>query len=49
VTAREEREAAIAERDQVIAQNDRLQHLLHQLQRMQLGVERTFRRGYESW
>jgi len=36
-TARVERDAAIAERDQELSRNDRLQHLLHQLQRMQFG------------
>ena len=33
--ARGEYDAAIAERDQALAQNHRLQHMLHQLQRMQ--------------
>ena len=32
-----ERDAAIAERDQALSQNDRLRHLLQQLQRMQFG------------
>ena len=32
-----ERDAAIAARDEALSQNDRLQHLLHQLQRMQFG------------
>ena len=32
-----ERDAAIAERDQALAQNHRLQHLLQQLRRMQFG------------
>jgi len=36
-TTRAERDAAVAERDRVLAQNDHLQHLLHQLQRMQFG------------
>jgi transposase len=34
---RAERDAAIAERDQALSQNDRLRHLLHQLQRAQFG------------
>lgn len=34
---RAERDAAIAERDHVRSHNDRLQHLLNQLQRMQFG------------
>src|SRR5262252_6128909 len=32
-----ERDAAIAARDEALSQNDRLRHLLHQLQRMQFG------------
>jgi transposase len=36
-TARAERDAAIAERDQALLQNDRLRHLLRQLQRAQFG------------
>ena len=36
-TALAERDAAIAERDQALSQNHRLQHLLHQLRRMQFG------------
>ena len=32
-----ERDAAIAARDEALSQNDRLQHLLRQLQRMQFG------------
>jgi len=36
-TALAERDAAIAERDQVLTQNHRLQHLLAQLRRMQFG------------
>ena len=32
-----ERDGAIAERDQALSQNERLQHLLHQLQRAQFG------------
>jgi transposase len=32
-----ERDAAIAERDQALSQNHRLQHLLQQLRRMQFG------------
>ena len=36
-TARAERDAAIAERDQALSQNDRLRHLLRQLQRAQFG------------
>src|SRR5262249_40458648 len=32
-----ERDAAIAERDQALSQNDRLRHLLQQFQRMQFG------------
>lgn len=36
-TALAERDAAIAARDEALSQNDRLQHLLHQLQRMQFG------------
>ena len=35
--ARGERDVAIAERDQVLLQNDRLRHLLRQLQRAQFG------------
>jgi transposase len=35
--ARAERDAAIAERDQALLQNDRLRHLLRQLQRAQFG------------
>jgi transposase len=35
--ARTERDAAIAEREQVLLQNDRLRHLLRQLQRAQFG------------
>lgn len=35
--ARQERDAAIAERDQVIRQNDRLRHTLSQLRRNQFG------------
>jgi transposase len=37
VAARAERDAAIAERDEVLSQNDRLRHLLRQLQRLQFG------------
>jgi transposase len=37
VAARSERDAPIAERDQVLSQNDRLRHLLRQLQRAQFG------------
>jgi transposase len=37
VAARAERDAAAAERDQVLSQNHRLQHLLQQLRRMQFG------------
>jgi transposase len=37
VATRAERDAVIVQRDQALAQNDRLQHLLHQLQRMQFG------------
>jgi hypothetical protein len=37
MATRAERDAAIAERDQIRSQNDRLQHLLPQLQRMQFG------------
>jgi transposase len=37
LTTRVERDAAIAERDQVLSQNDRLRHLLRQLQRAQFG------------
>jgi transposase len=37
VSARAERDAAIAERDEVLSQNDRLRHLLRQLQRLQFG------------
>jgi transposase len=37
LAARTERDAAIAERDQAISQNDRLRHLLRQLQRAQFG------------
>ena len=36
-TALAERDAAIAARDEALSRNDRLQHLLHQLQRMQFG------------
>jgi hypothetical protein len=36
-TALAERDAAIVERDQVLSQNERLRHLLHQLQRAQFG------------
>lgn len=36
-TALAERDAAIADRDQVLTQNHRLQHLLAQLRRMQFG------------
>jgi transposase len=36
-TALAERNAAIAERDQALSQNDRLRHLLRQLQRAQFG------------
>lgn len=36
-TARAERDAAVAERDQALSQNDRLRHLLRQLQRAQFG------------
>ena len=32
-----ERDAAVAGRDEALSQNDRLRHLLHQLQRMQFG------------
>ena len=35
--ARAERDAAFAERDQALLQNDRLRHLLRQLQRAQFG------------
>jgi transposase len=35
--ARAERDAAIVERDQALSQNDRLRHLLSQLQRAQFG------------
>jgi transposase len=35
--ARAERDAAVAERDQALLQNDRLRHLLRQLQRTQFG------------
>ncbi len=35
--ARAERDAAFAERDQALLQNDRLRHLLRQLQRTQFG------------
>lgn len=35
--ARTERDAAVAERDQALSQNDRLRHLLRQLQRAQFG------------
>ncbi|MBV9419464.1 MAG: IS66 family transposase, partial [Alphaproteobacteria bacterium] len=35
--ARAERDAAVAERDQALLQNDRLRHLLRQLQRAQFG------------
>jgi transposase len=37
LATRAERDAAIAERDQVLSQNDRLRHLLRQLQRAQFG------------
>ena len=37
MTARAERDAAIAERDHALSQNDRLRHLLRQLQRAQFG------------
>jgi transposase len=37
LAAHTERDAAIAERDQAISQNDRLRHLLRQLQRAQFG------------
>jgi transposase len=37
VAARAERDVAIAERDQALSQNDRLRHLLRQLQRAQFG------------
>lgn len=37
ITARAERDAALAERDQALSLNDRLRHLLHQLQRAQFG------------
>ena len=37
VAARAERDAAIVERDQALSQNDRLRHLLRQLQRAQFG------------
>jgi transposase len=37
VAMRAERDAAMAERDQALLQNDRLRHLLHQLQRWQFG------------
>ena len=36
-TALAERDAAIAARDEALSRNDRLEHLLHQLQRMQFG------------
>jgi len=36
-TALAERDAAIVERDQALLQNERLRHLLHQLQRAQFG------------
>src|SRR5262249_45319316 len=36
-TALAERDAAIVERDQALSQNERLRHLLHQLQRAQFG------------
>jgi transposase len=36
-TALAERDAAIAARDEALTQNDRLRHLLRQLQRMQFG------------
>jgi hypothetical protein len=36
-TALAERDAAIAARDEALSRNDRLQHLLHQLQRIQFG------------
>ena len=35
--ARAERDAVVAERDHLLSQNDRLQHLLRQLQRAQFG------------
>ena len=35
--ARADRDAAVAERDQALSQNDRLRHLLRQLQRAQFG------------
>jgi hypothetical protein len=37
VAAWAERDAARAEKEQISAQNDRLRHLLRQLQRMQFG------------
>src|ERR1700738_1680167 len=37
VAARAERDTATAERDQALSQNDRLRHLLRQLQRAQFG------------
>jgi transposase len=37
VMARAERDAALAERDHALSQNDRLRHLLRQLQRAQFG------------
>jgi transposase len=37
MVTRAERDAAITERDQVLSQNHRLQHLLQQLRRMQFG------------
>jgi len=37
MATRAERDAALAERDQVLSQNHRLQHLLQQLRRMQFG------------
>jgi transposase len=37
VAARAERDTAIAERDQALSQNDRLRHLLRQLQRAHFG------------
>ena len=40
VAMRAERDAAMAERDQALLQNDRLRHLLHQLQRSQFGRRR---------
>jgi transposase len=37
VAVRAERDAAVAERDQALSHNDRLRHLLHQLQRAHFG------------